>query len=627
MRVHWWQSIRWRLALGSMLVALLATALLAVILTITITYSYSNDQSQRLTMLANDTAARVGRNFVHTDNLFLAAQETVPGISTHNTTDEEFFQLVYNTDMPSKLIYPRINGKTLPLQLFVTANDPALQRGDFLKIQQAIRKAHTGITTTDVIGSHSPGGSSRPFVVEPIFVGGYTSNPVEGILLVIPRSSVDNTLPPFLTTVRQSILYVALIVAAVSMLVALFFSRTITRPLARLTVASRVLAAGNYSARAHIKAQGEIGELTHSFNEMATRLEQDVDELRQQELRRRELIMNVTHDLATPLTAIAGLGEALADGINQNPEDFAETGRVIMRETLRLHRLVKDLHMMAKAETGAMQPQRRAVRLAPLVDEVFAVLTPEFERVDVEPRNNLPFNLPAVWADPDMLSRVFDNLCSNALRYTPEGGSVTIEARQEQSMVRIAVTDSGKGIPTEALPRIFDRFYRADPARQTTTGGSGLGLAIVRAIVEAHGGSVMAENAPDSGARISFTLPLAATNWEQVASESTMPLQFGPNGLPPGLTQPPNRSGVSHTLPKSPMGPGASPTLSPLPSRPGIPQTLSRPPMGPGDSQVLSQPSNGSSMPQTSPRGAGVLPTVPQQPPNGRAWTPKDERR
>ncbi len=547
MRVHWWQSIRWRLALGSMLAALLATALLAVITTITITVSYSNDQSQHLTALANDTAARIGKNYVHTADLLIASQEAVPASAAQNSTGEEYLQLIYTPDVPSKLIYPRINGKTASLQVFAIATDPALQRGDFIKIQQAIRKAHTGVTTTDEIGSHGPGSSPRPFVVEPILVGGYASNPVVGILLAIPRSSVDNTLPPFLDTVRQSIFFVALIVAAVSALASILFSSTITRPLAKLTLASRVLAAGNYSARARIKPQGEIGELAHSFNEMAARLEQDVDELRQQELRRRELIMNVTHDLATPLTAIAGLGEALMDGINQNHEDFAETGRVIVRETLRLRRLVKDLHMMAKAEAGAMQPQRRAVRLAPLVDEVFAALIPEFERVDVEPRNNLSYNLPTIWADPDMLSRVFDNLCSNALRYTPAGGSVTIEALQQGSILRIAVTDSGKGIATEALARVFDRFYRADPARQTTTGGSGLGLAIVQAIIEAHGGSVMAENAPGSGARISFTLPLASANWEQLADESTMPLQLGKiassKSLPPS---------VSQTLPKPP---------------------------------------------------------------------------
>ena len=99
MRVHWWQSIRWRLALGSMLVALLATALLAVILTVTITYSYSSDQSQQLAKLANETAARVGENLVNTDNLFIASQETVPGFLTQNATGEEYLQLVYNTNL------------------------------------------------------------------------------------------------------------------------------------------------------------------------------------------------------------------------------------------------------------------------------------------------------------------------------------------------------------------------------------------------------------------------------------------------------------------------------------------------------------------------------------------------
>ncbi len=216
-----------------------------------------------------------------------------------------------------------------------------------------------------------------------------------------------------------------------------------------------------------------------------------------------------------------------------------------------------------------MQPQRRAVRLAPLVDEVFVTLIPEFERVNVEPRNNLPYNLPTVWADPDMLTRVFDNLCSNALRYTPAGGNVSIDAVQQGTLLRISVTDSGKGIPTSALPRIFDRFYRADPARQATTGGSGLGLAIVRAIVEAHGGSVSAENAQDSGARISFTLPLASANWEQLAAESTLPLPFkarpGDPVMPPGVSQPlptrapqvsqplsqrPGMSQASHVLPE-----------------------------------------------------------------------------
>ncbi|HKF36510.1 MAG TPA: ATP-binding protein, partial [Ktedonobacteraceae bacterium] len=222
-----------------------------------------------------------------------------------------------------------------------------------------------------------------------------------------------------------------------------------------------------------------------------------------------ELIMNITHDLATPLTAIAGLGESLVDGVNQNREDYEATGRIIVRETLRLRRLVKDLHLMAKVEAGAMQPQPKVLRLAAVVDEALAVLTPEFERANVEPRNNVPYDLPPVWADPDMLMRVFSNLCDNALRHTPAGGAVTVDARQQGNILEIAVTDTGKGIPAEALLRVFDRFYRADASRQVNTGGSGLGLTIVQAIVEAHGGTIRAENAPQAGARILFTLPVA----------------------------------------------------------------------------------------------------------------------
>jgi signal transduction histidine kinase len=553
MRVHWWQSIRWRLALGSMLVTLLATVPLAIISIITINIAYGGDQTQQLTNLADGTAYRIGKNYVHTGSLFPAAEETVPGLSSQTTTSEAYLQLVYSDARPSKLIYPRANnGRTLPTSLLVLATDGS---GDYTTILQAINRAHAGIFTTNQSDAQAPAGSSHLFVVEPIFLDGLNSNPIVGILLVIPRSTVDNTVPPFIATVRQSILIAAVIVAVLMALLAIFFSRTITRPLARLTKTAHVLAGGNYSARVETNTRGEIGELATSFNEMAGRLEQDMAELRQQELRRRELIMNITHDLATPLTAIAGLGEALVDGVSQNREDFEETGRVIVRETLRLRRLVKDLHMMSKAETGAMQPQRRAVRLAPLIDEVLAVLIPEFERVDVEPCNNVPYNLPIVWADPDMLNRVFDNLCSNALRYTPPGGSITIDAASQGTMLLVSVTDSGKGISTDALPRVFDRFYRADSARRTTTGGSGLGLAIVQAIVEAHGGRVMAENAPETGARISFTLPLASANWEQVAGERTLPLPRYPGQVfsNPALTSLPEQ--LLEAPPRPPLNP------------------------------------------------------------------------
>ncbi len=526
MRVRWWQSIRLRLALGSMLVALLATALLAIGVIIAINYYYTVDQRERLTTIGGDIAQRIGVSYALSGRLTTAVSETLPNTTGQSTQNQDYLLLVLGMNRPPQLVYPYVqNGRTgtILTALLVKSTDPSVQMGDYTKLFAAIVKARIGETTIDEIGASGPAAPPRLFIAQPIFDGGQSSLRVVGVLIAMPRSAAENTVPPFLEDVRLSVLIASAIVAVLAALGAILFSRTITRPLARLTSAAHVLASGDYSARVTTNASSELGELASTFNEMATRLEKDVDELRKHELMRRELIMNITHDLATPLTAIAGLGESLLDGVNQNREDYEATGRIIVRETLRLRRLVKDLHLMAKVEAGAMQPQRKVLRLAALVDEALAVLAPEFERADVEPRNNVAYNIPPVWADPDMLMRVFSNLCNNALRHTPRGGAVVIEARQQGNLLEVAVIDSGEGIPTEALPRVFDRFYRADTSRQAATGGSGLGLAIVRAIVEAHGGTIRAENASQGGAQIVFTVPIAeqAPIW----SYTTIPIR------------------------------------------------------------------------------------------------------
>jgi signal transduction histidine kinase len=521
MRMRWWQSIRWRLALGSMLVALIATTILSLAVIFAINYYYGANEQQQLVDIASSLSQRLGVSYTQNGTLARAANNVLPNTPQQNAENQDNLLLVFNK--VALLIYPRIGGlHPLTSALLVKVTDPAIQQSDYSKLVAAIRNARLGTTTVGDFGNGTPGSSTRPFVVEPIFEGGQSSGRVIGILVVIPRFAATDTIPPFIATVRQFILIAALIVAVLAALAAILFSHTITRPLAKMTSAAHVLASGDYSARVTTGAGGELGELADTFNKMAAKLESDVNELHRQELFRRELIMNITHDLATPLTAIAGLGESLVDGVNASREDYEATGRVIVRETLRLHRMVKDLHMMAKVEAGVMQPQRKAIRLATLVDDVLAVLSPEFERADVEPRNAIAYNIPPAWADQDMLKRVFTNLCDNALRHTPSGGTVTIDAQARGDMLEVSVTDTGEGIPTTALPRVFDRFYRADASRQVSTGGSGLGLTIVRAIIEAHGGTIHAENTDQHGARIVFTLPQVAP--EQVPSQATLPL-------------------------------------------------------------------------------------------------------
>jgi len=525
MQVRWWQSIRWRLALGSILASLLATTLLAISVIVAINYYYGVDQRQRLITLASDTAQRLGVSYVQNGTLAAAVANVLPNTPEQSTQNQEYLLLVLNNSRPLKLLYPYNRPGTALAAVLLATTDPTAQKGDFTRLLQAVANARHGVSAVGDIGQTSPGASPRLFAVQPVYVGGQSNTRVVGVVVLVPRSAAENTVPQFLATIRWFIFLAAIIVTVLVVLAALLFSRTITRPLARLTGTARSLASGDYSARVQTNARSELGELAHTVNEMANRLERDVEELRQQEYRRRELIMNITHDLATPLTAIAGLGESLVDGVNQGREDFEKTGGIIVRETLRLRRLVKDLHIMAKVEAGAMQPQRKAFRLAALVDESLAVMAPEFERANVEPLNNVPYTLPVTWADPDMLMRVFSNLYDNALRHTPSGGTVVIEARQQGNMIEVAVTDSGKGIPAEALPRIFDRFYRADNSRQTSTGGSGLGLAIVQAIITAHDGAIRAENVPQGGARIIFSLPIPTFNQEQLAGMTTLPIR------------------------------------------------------------------------------------------------------
>ncbi len=523
MQIRWWQSIRWRLVLGSMVIVLLAMTLLALSAILGIIHYYGIDESNRLNSFAFDSAQRIGVNYSQSYILIKAARGTFPNVLEQSFQGEQYLVVVLNHH--NVTVYPHLGHGLNTFSAFAAAlADPTLHTGSFAGLRSAIINGQRGVASTGELGVGGPVALPRPFVVEPIFAGGRAGTPVVGVLVATPRSAAENTVSPFIAAVGQYVLLASLVIAVLAVLAAILFARTITRPLAKLSEAARVLAQGNYGAQVRINTHGELEELANTFNEMAAKLASDVSELRRQELWRRELIMNITHDLASPLTAIAGLGESLVDGVNQSREDYEATGRIIVRETLRLRRLVKDLHMMAKIEAGAIQPQLRAVRLATLVDEVLAALVTEFERADVEPINAIAYNLPIVYVDPDMLIRVFSNLCDNALRHTPLGGTLTIDAVQRHGYLVVAVTDSGEGIPTEALQRVFERFYRADVSRQAITGGSGLGLAIVRAIIEAHGGIIWAENVPTGGARFVFTLPLNVSLPTSISGAITKPI-------------------------------------------------------------------------------------------------------
>jgi signal transduction histidine kinase len=246
-------------------------------------------------------------------------------------------------------------------------------------------------------------------------------------------------------------------------------------------------------------------------------------ELRRQEQLRRDLVANVSHDLATPLTAIQGFTEALLDNMVPTEAGRAEMYGSIYREVQRLRRLVGDLQDLSALESGMGHIQPQPLDLAQLVEEALRVVGAEAQERGVSLLRRVPPDLPAVLADGDRITQVLLNLLDNALRYTPPGGSIVAGARVVDGAVEVSIADTGSGIPEDELPQVFERFYRVDRSRSRDTGGGGLGLAIVKAIVTAHGGRVEARSALGKGTEMRFTLPLAPERARPAPTRSAVP--------------------------------------------------------------------------------------------------------
>ncbi len=296
---------------------------------------------------------------------------------------------------------------------------------------------------------------------------------------------------------------VAAVIAAAS---SLFVSRRIVEPLRDMMAATRRIAAGRYGERVPVGdpvgESDELGALSESFNSMAASLERA-------EKKRLELIGDVSHELRTPLSTLQGYMEGLMEGVVK-PSD--ETWALLYGEAERMRRIVDDLRRLSLAEAGQLDLQIAVVHPAEAVRIAAERMAPLFDEKGLELENTVPENLPPVLADGDRIVQVLTNLLGNALRHTPAGGRVTGGAEAREGEIAFWVEDTGEGIPAGDLPRVFERFYRAEKSRSRggARGGSGLGLAISRALVEAMGGRIRAESpGPGKGARFSFSLPLA----------------------------------------------------------------------------------------------------------------------
>ena len=291
-----------------------------------------------------------------------------------------------------------------------------------------------------------------------------------------------------------------------SVLLALLVSRSVAAPLRRVAGAAEGIARGKTGTRAPVSGPAEVQSLARSFNTMA-------DQVQAAQQSQRDFVANVSHELKTPLTSIQGFSQALLDGTASTPEATARAARVIHDEAERMRRMVDELLTLARFDAGQMVMARDRVELGPLLQGCVEKLSPQAQAAGVALEFDVPASLFAT-GDTDRLAQVFTNLLDNALVHTSAGGRVTLAARPtgDGRGVVVAVTDAGEGIPAEALPRVFERFYQADKSRRRSR-GAGLGLAITKEIVEAHGGTITAESVVGLGTRFTVRLPVGS-KWE-----------------------------------------------------------------------------------------------------------------
>jgi signal transduction histidine kinase len=276
--------------------------------------------------------------------------------------------------------------------------------------------------------------------------------------------------------------------------------RRVAEPIGDLVEAAGRIEAGDLSARVEERGPREVRWLIGAFNDMSARLAAD-------ELSRRTLLADITHELRTPLTVIQGNLEGLLDGVY--PADEAHLS-LILEESRTLGRLIDDLRTLALADRGALDLRPEDVDLLTLANETVAGLRAAADAagvtvtVPVEQWSDTDF--PTVSADPTRIREVLGNLLSNALQHSPRGSAILVEVgtSADARAVTVAVSDRGRGIPADVLPRAFDRFVKSPDSR-----GSGLGLAIARDLIQAHGGSIEASSPPGGGTTIRFSLPVA----------------------------------------------------------------------------------------------------------------------
>ena len=344
----------------------------------------------------------------------------------------------------------------------------------------------------------------------------YVAVPVpDGALrLAVPVSEIDHQV----NAIRRKMLQSTGIAFLPAVVLAAFFARRISKKFSSIIAYAGELANGNFHSRLREVHRGEFGLLSSKLNETSAKLERTVQQLQSEhaeleklERVRKDFVINVSHELRTPLASIQGYTETLIDGALDDRANNMRFLGIIRHNAERLARLTSDLLTLSRIELNRHDFKFAACHINELMADVLDMMRPIAEKDNVSLVQQSAPEGTEVRCDPEALNQILSNLLDNAVKYTPEHGTITVGVRPhpgDSGTIEVFVRDTGVGIPPEDQSRLFERFYRVDKARSRELGGTGLGLAIVKHLVRAHGGEVWVESELNRGSTFSFTLPL-----------------------------------------------------------------------------------------------------------------------
>lgn len=365
---------------------------------------------------------------------------------------------------------------------------------------EIMEKALTGtVCTTGNLGGML---NDTHFIVSsPVVVGEKT------VAVVFSTQSIVDGLTPYVAGMLKMFMYATLFALLMAFILVYLVSLRLTKPLREMSAAAKQYATGDFSKRIHIKrsklrilGQDETDELIQAFNSMA-------QALATLEMSRRSFVANVSHELKTPMTTIGGFIDGILDGTIE-PEKETQYLKIVSDEVKRLSRLVTGMLNMSKIEAGELDLKPSKFDISEMIFRTLLSFEQIIDSKHIEIKGLDTFESNTITADKDMINQVVYNLVDNAVKFTPDGGCIEVSSKADDEKIIVRIRNSGKGIPSDEIDKIFERFYKIDKSRSYDIKGAGMGLYIVKTIIELHGGQIAARSEEGQYTEFIFQLPL-----------------------------------------------------------------------------------------------------------------------